>query len=429
MKILIIGNGGREHAMAWKVAQSPNVEQVFVAPGNGGAQTETKVKNVPISPLKFKELIDFVTDEEIALTIVGPEAPLAAGIVDQFQAAGLACFGPTAAAARLEASKVFAKDFLKKYHIPTAAYQVFSEIASAKAYLKAQSYPVAIKADGLAAGKGVVIAENKAQAEKAIEDLLASHKIVIEEFLTGEEVSFIALVDGKHILPLASSQDHKRRDDGDKGPNTGGMGAYSPVPWLTPEHEARIMREVMEPTVKGMAQEGHPFKGFLYAGLMIDKAGDPKVLEFNCRMGDPETEPILMRLDSDWVELCLAGVSGKLDQAQIAWKPQAACGVVMAAKGYPENYLTGDVIKGLTPHPSPLPQGERGETVKVFHAGTRYENGEWLTNGGRVLCVTALGDNLEDAQRNAYEAVNRIHWKHAYFRKDIGNKAIHPKLV
>jgi phosphoribosylamine--glycine ligase len=423
MKILIVGNGGREHALAWKAAQSPQAEQVFVAPGNGGTASEPGVENVAIAADDIAGLVEFARRESIGLTIVGPEAPLVLGLVDAFAEAGLPCFGPRQASAQLEGSKAFAKDFLHRHGIPTAAYGVFTELEPALAYLRQVGAPVVVKADGLAAGKGVILADDLATAEAAVHDMLgggrfgsAGARVVIEEFLTGEEASFIAMVDGRHILPLASSQDHKARDDGDRGPNTGGMGAYSPAPIVTPEIHARIMREVMEPTVEGLAAEGLPYLGFLYAGLMIGADGTPKVLEFNCRLGDPETQPLLMRLQSDLVELCLAALDGRLDQVTADWDARPALGVVMAAGGYPDDYDTGHVIRGLDAVPS--------SEAKVFHAGTRRAGDDILTNGGRVLCVTALGERVAEAQQLAYQAVDRIQWTGAFCRRDIGHRAI-----
>nr|MDT0252381.1 phosphoribosylamine--glycine ligase [Endozoicomonas sp.] len=425
MKVLIIGNGGREHALAWKVAQDNSLDgkvtQVFVAPGNAGTASENKVTNVDIDVLDIARLVEFAQKENIGLTIVGPEAPLVAGVVDQFEEAGLPVFGPVQAAAQLEGSKAFTKDFLARHNIPTAAYQNFTEIEPAKAYVKQQGAPIVVKADGLAAGKGVILAQTEQEAFNAIDDMLAGnafgeagHRVVVEEFLVGEEASFIVMVDGKNILPLATSQDHKARDNGDRGPNTGGMGAYSPAPVVTQEIHDRAMQEVIIPTVEGMASEGMPYKGFLYAGLMIDADGTPKVLEYNCRFGDPETQPILMRLKSSLVELCLAGTRGELDKAEVEWDNRTALGVVMAAGGYPEAYRKGDEITGIN----------QVSNAKVFEAGTRQEAGKTLTNGGRVLCVTALGDTVQQAQQQAYEAVKTINWQDVYYRTDIGHKAI-----
>ncbi len=424
MKVLIVGNGGREHALAWKSAQSPLVDTVFVAPGNGGTAQEPGVRNVDIAAEDLDGLLAFALAQRIDLTIVGPEAPLVAGLVDRFQAAGLTCFGPSQGAAQLEGSKSFTKDFLRRHGIPTAAYGSFTAIEPALAYLRQFGVPIVVKADGLAAGKGVILAHDLATAEAAVRDMLAEnrfgaagHRVVIEEFLEGEEASFIALVGQGQILPMASSQDHKARDDGDLGPNTGGMGAYSPAPVVTPELHARIMAEVMEPTVAGMAAEGLPYSGFLYAGLMIGEDGCPRVLEYNCRFGDPETQPILMRLRSDLVALCLAALDGRLAEMQADWDPRPALGVVMAAGGYPESYQKGRIITGLEA------AAELADT-KVFHAGTLRREGQTLTNGGRVLCVTALGDTVSAAQARAYAAANRIHWQDGFYRRDIGHRAI-----
>ncbi len=424
MNILIIGGGGREHALAWKAAQSPRVETVFVAPGNGGTAQEPGVQNLDIAAEDLDALVAFASAQAIGLTIVGPEAPLVAGLVDRFQAAGLPCFGPTQGAAQLEGSKSFTKDFLQRKGIPTAAYGSFSELEPALAYLRQVGAPIVVKADGLAAGKGVILAQDLATAEAAVRDMLAGgrfgqagNRVVIEEFLQGEEVSFIALVSQGQILPLASSQDHKARDDGDQGPNTGGMGAYSPAPVVTPELHERIMAEVMRPTVAGMAAEGLPYSGFLYAGLMIAADGTPKVLEYNCRLGDPETQPILMRLRSDLVELCLAALAGRLGEMPVAWDPRPALGVVMAAGGYPDAYEKGQVISGLE-------AAAQVPDTKVFHAGTARLADQTVTQGGRVLCVTALGETVGAAQTRAYEAVDRIHWQNGFCRRDIGHRAI-----
>ena len=423
MNILIVGGGGREHALAWKAAQSPNADRVFVAPGNAGTALEPKLENVSIGAEDLPALVDFARQQAIGLTIIGPEAPLVAGVVDAFTDAGLRCFGPSASAARLEGSKVFSKDFRARHRIPTAAYDSFTEVQDALDYVKRMGLPIVIKADGLAAGKGVIIAEDMAAAQTTIEDMLsgnrfgeAGHRVLIEEFLQGEEASFIVMADGRNTLPMASSQDHKPRDNGDKGPNTGGMGAYSPAPVITPALYERVMEEVIRPTVAGMAEEGHPYTGFLYAGLMIDAQGNPRVLEYNCRFGDPETQPIMLRLRSDLVALCDAALAGALDRCQADWDPRWSLGVVMAAGGYPEAYAKGDVIHGL-------PKVE-SDTGKVFHAGTLEKDGKILTNGGRVLCATALGERVSDARRRAYDLVNRIHWKNAYFRTDIGYRAI-----
>jgi phosphoribosylamine--glycine ligase len=424
MNLLIIGGGGREHALAWKVAQSPLADTVFVAPGNGGTAQEPGVRNVDIAAEDLDGLLAFAQTHQVGLTIVGPEAPLVAGLVDRFQAAGLPCFGPSQGAAQLEGSKSFTKDFLRRHGIPTAAYGSFTELEPALAYLRQVGAPIVVKADGLAAGKGVILAPDLATAEAAVCDMLAGnrfgaagHRVVIEEFLTGEEASFIALVGQGQILPMASSQDHKARDDGDRGPNTGGMGAYSPAPVVTPELHARIMAEVMEPTVAGMATEGLPYTGFLYAGLMIGADGTPRVLEYNCRFGDPETQPILMRLQSDLVALCLAALDGRLGEMSAAWDPRAALGVVMAAGGYPDAYEKGQVIQGLE-------AAAQVPDTKVFHAGTRLVGDQTLTSGGRVLCVTALGETVGEAQAHAYSAVDLINWPGGFCRRDIGHRAI-----
>ncbi|MBT2785419.1 MULTISPECIES: phosphoribosylamine--glycine ligase [unclassified Halomonas] len=424
MKVLMIGGGGREHALAWKLAQSNQVEQVFVAPGNAGTATEAKLTNVAIAATDLGSLVAFARDEQIGLTVVGPEAPLVEGVVDHFQAAGLTIFGPTQAAAQLEGSKSFTKDFLARHDIPSADYQTFTEVAPALAYLSKVGAPIVIKADGLAAGKGVIVALSETEAEAAIRDMLeanafgdAGARVVIEEFLEGEEASFIVMVDGENVVPMATSQDHKRAYDGDTGPNTGGMGAYSPAPVVTPEVDARIMEQVILPTVRGMAAEGNAYTGFLYAGLMIDAAGNPKVIEYNCRFGDPETQPIMLRLTSDFAELCLAGAQGKLAGQHCEWDPRAAVGVVLAAGGYPGSYRKGDVIHGL--------DAAEETGCKVFHAGTALnEQGEITTAGGRVLCVTALGDSVSAAQQQAYQGVNVIHWDGAECRRDIAFRAI-----
>ncbi len=423
MNVLIIGSGGREHALAWKAAQSSKVTHVYVAPGNAGTASEPRIENVPVPADDIEALKAFAQKNAIGLTIVGPEVPLVAGIVDVFRAAGLPCFGPTMAAARLEGSKAFTKDFLARHRIPTAAYGVFTETAPAIAYIKKHGTPIVIKADGLAAGKGVVIAGNEREAIAAIDSMLAGNafgaagsRVVIEEFLDGEEASFIVMVDGKHILPLATSQDHKARDNGDTGPNTGGMGAYSPAPVVTREIHDRVMRDVIEPTVRGMAADGHPYTGFLYAGLMIDGDGTPKVLEYNCRFGDPETQPIMMRLNSDIVVLCQQALAGRLNDARVVWDDRVALGVVMAAGGYPETYRKGDVISGLDRDALP--------DTKVFHAGTAKRNGQIVTAGGRVLCVCALADTVRNAQTLAYQMIDRIQWQGAYYRTDIGHRAV-----
>lgn len=423
MKVLVIGNGGREHALGWKAAQSAQVEKVFVAPGNAGTALEPKLENVAIGVEDTAALVAFAKEQQIGLTIVGPEAPLVIGVVDAFRAAGLPIFGPTQAAAQLEGSKAFTKDFLARHQIPTAEYQNFTEIEPALAYLKEKGAPIVVKADGLAAGKGVIVAMTLDEAEAAVRDMLAGnafgeagHRVVIEEFLDGEEASFIVMVDGEHILPMATSQDHKRVGNGDTGPNTGGMGAYSPAPVVTQEIHQRVMDEVIVPTVRGMAAEGNPYTGFLYAGLMIMADGTPKVIEYNCRFGDPETQPIMLRLQSDLVELCLAAVDGKLDTVDSQWDPRAAIGVVLAAGGYPGDYNKGDVISGL-------PQQD-GDAQKVFHAGTASKDGAVVTNGGRVLCATAMGDTVSDAQQRAYALAKQISWNGAFFRDDIGYRAI-----
>lgn len=423
MNILIIGNGGREHALAWKAAQSPLADKVFVAPGNAGTALESNLTNVDIAPTDIPALIAFAKDNTIDLTIVGPEAPLVIGVVDAFQAAGLKIFGPSQAAAQLEGSKAFTKDFLARHAIPSAAYQNFTEVEPALAYVRSQGAPIVIKADGLAAGKGVIVAMTLQEAEDAIQDMLAGnafgnagHRIVIEEFLDGEEASFIVMVDGENVVPMATSQDHKRVGDGDTGPNTGGMGAYSPAPVVTDEIHQRVMDQVIWPTVRGMAAEGNTYVGFLYAGLMIAADGQPKVIEFNCRFGDPETQPIMLRLRSDLVELCLAGAEGKLGEKTSEWDKRPALGVVLAAGGYPADYRQGDVIHGL-------PQQEDANG-KVFHAGTRMQGNDVVTNGGRVLCVTALGATVAQAQQLAYRLAEGIQWQGSFCRKDIGYRAI-----
>jgi phosphoribosylamine---glycine ligase len=423
MKILIVGSGGREHALAWKVKQSPKVEKVFVAPGNAGTALETGVENVAIAVTDILGLLSFAKQEQVGLTIVGPEIPLTMGIVDSFQQAGLLCFGPLAEAAQLEGSKSFCKDFMVRHSIPTAKYQSFTDQQQANAYIKTHGAPIVVKADGLAAGKGVVVAQTEQEAIAAVEDMLsgnvfgaAGSRVVVEEFLLGEEASFIVIADGKHALAMATSQDHKARDDGDKGPNTGGMGAYSPAPIVTPEIHQRIMQEIIAPTLAGMAADGHAYTGFLYAGLMISPDGTIKVLEYNCRFGDPETQPIMMRLKSDLVELCLAGLAGKLDQTSSEWDDRAALGVVMAAGGYPDAYQKGAVIIGL-------PEQET-KGIKVFHAGTQTQGDNIVTAGGRVLCACALGDTIQEAQAKAYRLANSIHWDNVYYRTDIGFKAI-----
>lgn len=423
MKVLIIGGGGREHALAWKAAQSQDVGQVFVAPGNIGSALENKCQNVDIQVEDIDGLVAFAKENRIALTIVGPEVPLVLGVVDAFQAADLAIFGPTKGAAQLEGSKAFSKDFFARHNIPTAAYQNFTEIESAKAYVNDMGCPIVIKADGLAAGKGVIIAEDEQQAFAAIEDMLEGNKfgdagarVVIEEFLIGEEASFIVMVDGENILPLATSQDHKARDNGDKGPNTGGMGAYSPAPVVTQAVHDFAMNEVIRPTVDGMKAEGNTYTGFLYAGLMVAEDGTAKVLEYNCRFGDPETQPIMMRLKSDLVELCLAAVDGQLDKVTAEYDERAAVGVVLAAGGYPADYVKGNVISGL-------PEADSTES-KVFHAGTAQSGDNIVTNGGRVLCATALGHTVSEAQANAYALASNIDWDGVFYRTDIGYRAI-----
>ncbi len=423
MKVLVIGSGGREHALAWMAAQSPEVERVYVAPGNAGTAREAKLENVDISVEDIEGLLKFARENDISLTIVGPEAPLVIGVTDAFEAAGLRCFGPSRGAAQLEGSKAFTKDFLARHHIPTAAYQNFTEVEPALAYLREKGAPIVIKADGLAAGKGVIVAMTLAEAEAAVKDMLAGnafgeagHRVVIEEFLEGEEASFIVMVDGKNILPMATSQDHKRVGEGDTGPNTGGMGAYSPAPVVTPEVHDRIMQEVIIPTVKGMAAEGNPYTGFLYAGLMITADGAPKVIEYNCRFGDPETQPIMMRLNSDLVALCNSALDRKLDNATAEWDERAAMGVVLAAGGYPGSYAKGDVINGL--------DGADTADAKVFHAGTTEKDGKVVTAGGRVLCATALGSSVSEAQAKAYELADKISWDGMFMRRDIGYRAI-----
>lgn len=427
MKMLVIGSGGREHALAWKLAQSDEVETVFVAPGNAGTDIEPKLCNVAISATDISALLAFAQSRDIKLTLVGPEAPLVAGIVDTFRDAGLMILGPTKAAAQLEGSKVFAKDFLEKYQIPTASYQVFTQFEPAMSFVKQladkSKFPIVIKADGLAAGKGVVIAANQAEAEETIKDFLvnkrfgnACDRIVIEEFLDGEEASFMLMLDGNHILALATSQDHKARDNGDNGPNTGGMGAYSPAPVVTPELHQEIMQQIVAPTLKGLEKEGIPYTGFLYVGLMIDKQGQAKVLEFNCRLGDPETQPIMLRLKSDLANLCLAACQGQLNQVSIVFDDRPALGVVLAAGGYPNDYRKGDVIDGL--------DDIACLDAKVFHAGTQRQGDYITTNGGRVLCATALGKSIKDAQIAAYELVDKLHWDDVFFRTDIGYRAL-----
>jgi phosphoribosylamine--glycine ligase len=423
MKVLVIGSGGREHALAWKLAQSPRVTEVLVAPGNAGTATEAKCRNVDVAATDLDALLNLVETEGVALTVVGPEAPLVRGVVDRFREAGQPIFGPTAAAAQLEGSKAYAKDFLARHRIPTAYYAVFEDAQLALQHVRDHGAPIVIKADGLAAGKGVVVAMTVAEAEAAITDMLegnafgeAGSRVVVEEFLEGEEASFISMVDGRFALPMAASQDHKRVGDADTGPNTGGMGAYSPAPVVTPEVHARIMREVVEPTVRGMIADGVPFTGFLYAGLMIAPDGSPKVIEFNVRFGDPETQPVMLRLRSDLLDLVEAAIAGRLAQAKAEWDPRPSLGVVMAAENYPGTPRTGDVIAGLGTDPGP--------GAKVFHAGTALRNGQVVTTGGRVLCACALGDSVADAQRRAYAAADNIHWDGCFYRGDIGWRAI-----
>ncbi len=423
MNILIIGNGGREHALAWKVRQSPLVKKVFVAPGNAGTALEEGVENVAIAATDLPALVNFAKENQVGLTIVGPEAPLVIGVVDAFRANGLKIFGPTQAAAQLEGSKAFTKDFLARHQIPTAEYQNFTEVEPALAYLKQKGAPIVIKADGLAAGKGVIVAMTLEEAEEAVKDMLsgnafgeAGSRVVIEEFLDGEEASFIVMVDGKNVEPMATSQDHKPVGEGDQGLNTGGMGAYSPAPVVTPEIHNRVMEEVIYPTVRGMAAEGNPYTGFLYAGLMIMPNGQPKVIEFNCRFGDPETQPIMMRLESDLVQLCLAACDEKLDTIKSKWCEQAALGIVLAAEGYPGDYRKGDEIIGIPT------QAQKSQ--KVFLAGVEQKDGKLVTNGGRVLCATALGNSVFDAQQQALKLAEKIQWQGRFYRRDIGYRAV-----
>ena len=423
MKILIVGSGGREHALAWKAAQSDKVETVYVAPGNAGTAHENKMQNIDIDADDVGALKSFALEHGIGLTIVGPEVPLVKGIVDDFEAAGLKIFGPSKGAAQLEGSKAFTKDFLARHNIPTAAYGNFTDEDEAIAYARQQGAPIVIKADGLAAGKGVILAQTEDEAVDAIKDMLSGNKfgdagarVVVEEFLSGEEASFICMVDGSNILPMASSQDHKARDNGDKGPNTGGMGAYSPAPVVTQNIHDRIMNEVIRPTVDGMASEGNDYTGFLYAGIMVAEDGTPKVLEYNVRFGDPETQPIMMRLNSDLVDLCLQALEHKLDNTSANWDVRTSLGVVLAAGGYPDSYKKGDAISGL--------DGTETESTKVFHAGTAEKNGAVVTSGGRVLCVCALGNSVTEAQQKAYELVRKISWNDVYYRTDIGYRAI-----
>ena len=421
MKVLVIGAGGREHALAWQCAKFETVKEVFVAPGNAGTELEDKLTNINIGAEDIDGLIKFAQDNQVDITIVGPEAPLVIGVVDKFEAQGLAIFGPTQGASQLEGSKAFCKHFLERNNIPTAYYDVFTEVAPAVKYVEEKGVPIVIKADGLAAGKGVIIANTQAEATSAINDMLegnrfgeAGSRVVIEEFLVGEEASFIVMVDGKNILPMATSQDHKARDNGDMGPNTGGMGAYSPAPIVTDKIFQAVMDKVIRPTVDGMASEGNAYTGFLYAGLMIDQNNNFKVLEYNCRFGDPETQPIMMRLKSNLAELCLLATKGKLDEASIMWDERSAMGVVLAANGYPDAYPSGEAIG--------LPQDST--EAKVFHAGTKMSNGSVITSGGRVLCATALGADTKEAQDNAYALLKKINWPSAYYRTDIGFKAI-----
>ena len=423
--VLVVGNGGREHALAWKLSKSEKVAKVYVAPGNAGTALEPGIENLAIDSMDFDGLIAFAKANQVEMTLIGPEAPLVAGIVDRFTEAGLRCFGPSKGAAQLEASKTFTKDFLARHNIPTAWYQSFTEVEPAVAYIKEKGAPIVVKADGLAAGKGVILAETEQQAIDSVTDMLsgnqfgeAGHRVVVEEFLLGEEASFIVMVDGENIVPLATSQDHKARDNGDLGPNTGGMGAYSPAPVVTDEIHQRAMNEVIIPTVKGMAAEGNRYTGFLYAGLMINTDGVPKVLEYNCRFGDPETQPIMLRLKSDLFELCSHAIDHKLNEIDAIWDSRCALGVVLASGGYPEKYATGLPITGLPT------QDENDEDVKVFHAGTTEKEGAVVTSGGRVLCATALGNSVAEAQQKAYQATRKIDWKDVYYRTDIGYRAI-----
>jgi len=423
MRVLVIGSGGREHALAWKAAQAAAVEAVYVAPGNAGTAREAKIENIALAIDDFAALADFAANRSVGLTLVGPEAPLVAGIVDYFQARGLACFGPTKGAARLEGSKAFAKDFLTRHAIPTAAYRTFTELPAALAYLRTLPTPIVVKADGLAAGKGVVIAQDQREAAAAVREMLcgnrfgaAGTRVVIEEFLEGEEASFIVLADGKNALPLATSQDHKRAGEGDRGPNTGGMGAYSPAPVVTAAVERRIMAEIIAPTLAGLAAAGHPYCGFLYAGLMIAPDGTPKVIEYNCRFGDPEAQPIMLRLRSDLIDLCQAALQGRLDRTTAEWDPRPALGTVLAAASYPGTYATGEPISGLEQATAP--------DAKVFHAGTRESAGRIVTSGGRVLCATALGTSVKEARQRTHRLAESIHWKGMHKRNDIGHRAI-----
>jgi len=423
MNVLVIGSGGREHALAWKATKSVSVERVYVAPGNAGTAIEPGISNVDINIDEFEKLADFAERNNVGLTIVGPEAPLVDGIVDYFSSRNIACFGPGKGAAQLEGSKAFTKDFLARHNIPTAGYQNFTEIEPALTYLHKKGVPIVIKADGLAAGKGVIVAETMGQAEEAVKDMLSGNafgeagcRVVIEEFLDGEEASFIVIADGNNVLPMATSQDHKRVGEGDTGPNTGGMGAYSPAPVVTPEIHERVMKEVIMPTINGMKAEGNDYVGFLYAGLMIMADGSPKVIEYNCRFGDPETQPIMMRLDSDLVELCQAALAGNLDSATAEWDSRPSVGVVLAAEGYPDNYNKGDEIFGL--------ENADSENAKIFHAGTRLNGQKVVTSGGRVLCATALGNTVTEAQKSAYELADKIRWNGVQMRRDIGYRAM-----
>ena len=425
MKVLVVGGGGREHALAWRLTQSPRVQRVYVAPGNGGTARDRHLRNVPHD--SHDSLADFVVSEDIALTVVGPEAPLATGIVDVFRARGLRVFGPTRAAAQLESSKDFAKAFMQRHGIPTAEYRTFSDAAAARAYVRQRGAPIVVKADGLAAGKGVVVAGTVAEAEAAIESMLVGNtlgssgaRVVIEDFLQGEEASFIVMCDGRHALALATSQDHKRLLDGDRGPNTGGMGAYSPAPIVTPTIHARVMREIIQPTIQGMATDGIPYTGFLYAGLMIDSTGHARTLEFNCRMGDPETQPIMARLKTDFTTLLDAAIDGRLDQVEAEWDRRTALGVVVAAAGYPDAPRKGDAI-------TRLPE-DRDDCV-TFHAATAVSGERLVTSGGRVLCVTALGDTVRAAQKSAYDAVDQVEFDGMQFRRDIGYRALKPRTL
>lgn len=423
MNVLIVGSGGREHAMAWQIAKSPTVQQVFVAPGNAGTALEQKVKNVPIDVLEIEKIIRFADENAIDLTIIGPEAPLAAGIVDQFQENNLPCFGPTRQAAQLESSKAFSKDFMQRHGIPTAQYRTFTNVDEAKAYLSTQTYPQVIKADGLAAGKGVMIVTSEEEAMDACTAMLqtnrfgdAGNRIVIEEFLQGEEASFIVMVDGKNVLPLATSQDHKARDNEDRGPNTGGMGAYSPAPVVTDSVYQHILQDIVHPTVNGMIDDGVPYTGFLYVGTMIDSQGRAKVLEYNCRMGDPETQPIMMRLRTSLSDLCQAALNQQFDQTDVQWDPRPALGVVLCSSGYPESYRKGCPISGV--------EDLTVVDQKIFHAGTMVKDNQIVTNGGRVLCATCLGETVKAAQESAYQLAKEVHWDNVFYRTDIGYRAI-----